>query len=75
MRAARRDVTVAVGLLHEFLAGDVPIAAAVHVKPALAAGHLELPRAAGVRLTDPAAPFSGESALALVEVGRREEGR
>ncbi|GIF14440.1 flavoprotein [Actinoplanes teichomyceticus] len=62
---------LAVGLLNEYLGGTVPIVAAVHVKPALAAhpafaAHLDLLRTAGVRLTDPAQPFTWQAALDLL---------
>jgi phosphopantothenoylcysteine synthetase/decarboxylase len=62
---------LAVGLLNEYLGGEVPTVAAVHVKPELAAhpafaGHLALLRAAGVRLTDPAQPFTWQAAADLL---------
>ncbi|GIE55351.1 hypothetical protein BJY16_008227 [Actinoplanes octamycinicus] len=61
---------LAVGLLNEYLSGDLPIVAAVHVKPELAAhpafaGNLAVLRAAGVRLTAPH-PFTWQPAIDLL---------
>ncbi|WIM94049.1 flavoprotein [Actinoplanes oblitus] len=61
---------LAVGLLNEYLSGDVPIVAAVHVKPELAAhpafaANLAVLRTAGVRLAD-SRPFTWQAAIDLL---------
>jgi phosphopantothenoylcysteine decarboxylase len=63
---------LAVGLLNEYLGSGIPIVAAVHVKPELAAhpafaGNLAVLQAAGVRLTS-TYPFSWQDALDLLPV-------